>query len=175
MKAKKSLKGMTLIEVIIAMAVFAMLGVILINVGTSVDKTTRATNDLKKKLVVETPYAASYSKTYYVKDENNQYVIDESTGDPITGNIDNTNIDITVKVDKNDIQVVKWKDETDHSQGTETTLVSQPEVTLEGSLYDSSRTFYGDKVDEADFSEQQAAVANGNLNLRYIQDIKEKP
>ena len=174
MKAKKNLKGMTLIEVIIAMAVFAMLGVVLINIGTSVDKTTRATNDFKKKLVAETPYAAGYLKSYYVKNANNEYVIDGGTGLPTSKDIDKSNIDITVHVDMNNITVVKWVDESDHSKGTNSTTVSQPEVTLEGDLYDTSRTFYGDKVDDADFAAKQDASANGNLNLRYIQDIKQK-
>ena len=39
---KKSLKGMTLAEVIISMAVFAMLGVILIKLGMVVDTTTKS-------------------------------------------------------------------------------------------------------------------------------------
>ena len=61
---KKSLKGMTLAEVIISMAVFAMLGVILIKLGMVVDTTTKSSNRLNKRVAVQAPYAASHNTVY---------------------------------------------------------------------------------------------------------------
>jgi prepilin-type N-terminal cleavage/methylation domain-containing protein len=58
-KGKKTLKGMTLIEIIITIAILAMLCVILAMVGANIDATARATNNLKDKVVKESPYAAN--------------------------------------------------------------------------------------------------------------------
>ena len=67
-KGKKKLKGMTLIEMIITIAVLAMLCVILAMVGANIDVTTRATNNLKDKIVKESPYAANRGKSFYDRD-----------------------------------------------------------------------------------------------------------
>lgn len=67
-KGKKKLKGMTLIEMIITIAVLAMLCVILAMVGANIDATTRATNNLKDKIVKESPYAANRGKSFYDQD-----------------------------------------------------------------------------------------------------------
>ena len=58
-KSKKSLKGMTLIEMIISIAIFAVMGGLLILVGTHIDATNRATNVLKSKISAESPVAAN--------------------------------------------------------------------------------------------------------------------
>lgn len=44
---KKKLKGMSLVEIIISLAVMAIMGILLITLGTTIDSTTRATNKLK--------------------------------------------------------------------------------------------------------------------------------
>ncbi len=59
-KGKKKLKGMTLVEMIISIAIFGIMGGLLILVGTHVDATTRAGNTLKNKVQVESPYAANH-------------------------------------------------------------------------------------------------------------------
>lgn len=58
-KGNKTVKGMTLIEMIISIAVLAMLCVILAMVGQNIDATARATNNLKEKVAKESPYAAN--------------------------------------------------------------------------------------------------------------------
>ncbi len=58
-KGKKTLKGMTLIEMIISIAVLAMLCVILAMVGQNIESTARATNNLRDKVAKESPYAAN--------------------------------------------------------------------------------------------------------------------
>ena len=63
-KGKKNLKGMTLIEMIISIAVFAALCGILVMVGTHIDAQTRATNNLKDKILKESPYAANRVDMY---------------------------------------------------------------------------------------------------------------
>lgn len=87
-KKRKKLKGMTLVEVIISMAIFSMLGVILLGIGRVVDNTTRASSKLSKKMTIQAPYAASKSiikkdtdgdtvmdKFYYEDDAHNEYVV----------------------------------------------------------------------------------------------------
>ena len=69
-KGKKTLKGMTLIEMIITIAILAMLCVILAMVGQNIDATTRATNNLKDKVAKESPYAANRVTGYVDKDGN---------------------------------------------------------------------------------------------------------
>ena len=63
-KNKKSLKGMTLIEVLVSLAVFAMLSAILLGYGAYVDSTSKATRTMKNKVVEEAHYAASRRKEY---------------------------------------------------------------------------------------------------------------
>ena len=72
-KMKKTYKGMTLIEMIITIAILAMLCVILAMVGSNIDATTRATNNLKDKVVKESPYAANQVVTFVNQDGDNVY------------------------------------------------------------------------------------------------------
>jgi len=58
-KRKKNLKGMTLIEMIISIFVLGLLTMILVMVGEHIDAQSRATNNLKDKIVKESPYAAN--------------------------------------------------------------------------------------------------------------------
>ena len=67
-KSKKSLKGMTLVEMIISIAIFAIMGGLLVLVGTHIDSTNRATNVLKSKISTESPYAANKKTGYRNKD-----------------------------------------------------------------------------------------------------------
>jgi len=58
-KNKRNLKGMTLYEMIISIAIFAIMCLILIGIGVHIDRTSKATNNLKSKLVAETHFAAN--------------------------------------------------------------------------------------------------------------------
>ena len=58
-KKSLNLKGMTLYEMIISIAIFAIMAGVLIGVGAHIDNTTRATNNLKSKIAAESPYAAN--------------------------------------------------------------------------------------------------------------------
>ena len=50
MRKRKKYKGMTLIEILIALAIFAMLGSLLVLAGIQIDNTMKASNKLKKKM-----------------------------------------------------------------------------------------------------------------------------
>lgn len=95
---KKSFKGMTLAEVIISMAVFAMLGVILIKLGMVVDQTTKSSNRLNKRVSIQAPYAASRETVYEKLDSNGKPVINKESGKAETAELtpDMTQIDISI-------------------------------------------------------------------------------
>lgn len=80
MKNRKKLKGMTLVEVIIAMAVFAMLGVVLLGAGKVIDNTTKASSRLNKKMSAQAPYAAAKNVVDYneAEDINGDGVVDNA-------------------------------------------------------------------------------------------------
>jgi len=61
-KSKKKLRGMTLVEIIIALAVFAMLGAILVLAAMSVEKHSRAARHLNDKVAVQGPIAEAQNK-----------------------------------------------------------------------------------------------------------------
>lgn len=84
MRKNKNFKGMTLVEIIIALAVFAVLGVILITAGTTVDNLTRATTNLKGKLVEQSPYAANQRTVYGTNDDGTDKVL---TGEQLASKI----------------------------------------------------------------------------------------
>ena len=71
-KSKKKLKGMTLIEMIISIFIFALMGGVLVLVGTSIDKQTKASNRLRDKIVEESPYAANHLDEV-TKPDGNKY------------------------------------------------------------------------------------------------------
>lgn len=62
-KNNKKFKGMTLIEIIISLAVFAMIGVILITVAVTIQKQAKGAQGLNKKVAVQGPIAEAQNKT----------------------------------------------------------------------------------------------------------------
>ncbi len=76
-KISRTKKGMTLVEVIVALAIFATLGLILARIGSIVDTTTRSSNKLNRKVNVQSPYAAA-RQTEYIDPENP--VVQDSNG-----------------------------------------------------------------------------------------------
>lgn len=87
MKKKKKLKGMTLVEIIISMAVFAMLGVILLRVGCLIDSTTKASSRLNKRVNEQSPYAAAQVTHYIEYDEDGNAVVNELDSKPVEINV----------------------------------------------------------------------------------------
>lgn len=57
MKKKKKLKGMTLIEIIVAIAVFAMISLILVMLGSAVSSQRRSAIHVNRKVAVQGPIA----------------------------------------------------------------------------------------------------------------------
>lgn len=166
---KKSLKGMTLAEVIISMAVFAMLGVILIKLGMVVDTTTKSSNRLNKRVAVQAPYAASRETQYDVLDANGKPVLD-SDDKPVTAELDPdiTHIDIYIDNDGTD----------NKGDGTpDVVKVKKKDGTLMD--YNSLTTIHGKHYSTADIVENNSEVykasevSNAKHHLQFI-DVVER-
>lgn len=71
MKKKKKLKGMTLIEIIISIAVFAMISLILVMLGSSVNAQRRSAKKVNDKVAFQGPIAEAQN------DENSLLMNDE--------------------------------------------------------------------------------------------------
>ena len=104
-KSKKNLKGMTLYEIIIALAVFALMARILVGVGASIDRTTRSTNNLKSKIVAEKPYAANKVLT----DPSGNSV---ATAEDMTITVNCNGANVVMEADKYNTETAFTKDET---------------------------------------------------------------
>lgn len=70
MKKKKKLKGMTLIEIIVAIAVFAMISLILVMLGTAVNAQRRSANKVNRKVAVQGPIAEA-------QNDGNAFLVDD--------------------------------------------------------------------------------------------------
>lgn len=193
MKKKRTLKGMTLMECIISIAVLAALSLILIRLGVHVDNTTKATTNLKTKVSEQAPFAAS-GKTSYgfqtVPDGHGGWEVatDPADGTPVVAEFENATIAISVEMaEYNDDGTLnnalqgsyyKLKDPNDPSKGFEDTAtrygqnvsgVLDTHTDLTGDKYDTI-TMYTEKMSA---EELQAYLddPNGNLNLEFIKDI----
>ncbi|MBO4877057.1 MAG: prepilin-type N-terminal cleavage/methylation domain-containing protein [Ruminococcus sp.] len=104
-KTNKKLKGMTLIEMIISLAIFAVMSLVLLVIGQVVDKQMRATTNLKEKVVQQSPLAANrITKCDQIQLDANGQPVTDASGLPIvlpTSELPTTPIVITIKVDGN--------------------------------------------------------------------------
>ena len=110
MKSRKKLKGMTLIEIIISIAVFAVLGVILLGIGQVVDSTTKASSRLNKKMTVEAPYAAAKNVRSMDTDSDgvdDYYYYTDEAGNNVPVTPDNMNINVSFKDSTGNVVEVK--------------------------------------------------------------------
>lgn len=90
-KLKSKLSGMTLVEMIVALAVFAMLALILVLMGSAVEKDTRAANNLNSRIAVNGPIAeAQNTKDSFLADNN--FVIQVANGKDVSTNANGENV-----------------------------------------------------------------------------------
>ncbi len=61
-KAKKTCKGMTLIEVIVAMAVFSLMALVMVKICTTTLEMTRNANHVNRKVTIQAPLAEIQNK-----------------------------------------------------------------------------------------------------------------
>ena len=80
---KKSLMGMTLVEVIISLAVVAVLTVLLVATATTINAYIKSANHVNKKTVVQAPIAESN----YVGSANELSTADKDIKITVNGNV----------------------------------------------------------------------------------------
>jgi prepilin-type N-terminal cleavage/methylation domain-containing protein len=157
-KNKKKVKGMTLVEMIISIAIFGIMGGLLILVGTHVDATSRAGNNLKNKVLNESPYAANHVKTYMDGEEEKD--------------IPKSKMDIEIRIP--DVEGKYYKTEDDGAGGTKEVEYNYGpgiDVTLKTYKYDTEAVITKDMTDEQ--IEDMKKKANGKLNLKFF-DVVDK-
>lgn len=71
LKRKKKLGGMTLMEIIISLAVFAVLGLLMVRAAAAIEMHVRSANGLNNKIAVQGPVAEA-------QNENGGKVLDEN-------------------------------------------------------------------------------------------------
>lgn len=82
-KIMKKLRGMTLVEIIVALAVFAMLSLVLVTMGNAAERHSRAARSLNSRVAVEGPIAeAQNGNESYLAD--NAYQIKVAKGQKTT-------------------------------------------------------------------------------------------
>lgn len=160
-KNKKTLKGMTLVEMIISIAVFGMLGLILVQVGTMIDKTNKATGRLKKKVNIQAPYAASQNIDYTDYDEDDN---------PVPAQLTPSLSNITVSLDDsggNPINVTVRCKKSHDSDEYENRVITA-EIDLAGKCYNTMEVVEdNDKIVEKD-ADDNIVGANSKNNLQFI-------
>lgn len=90
-KLKRKLSGMTLVEMIVALAVFAMLALILVTMGSAVEKNSRAAHNLNSRVAVNGPIAeAQNTNDSFLANEN--FVIQVANGKNRTTDANGNNV-----------------------------------------------------------------------------------
>ena len=155
-KSKKKLKGMTLIEMIISIFIFAIMGGLLILVGTHIDATSKAANNLKNKVVVESPYAA------------NHYSVVGTDEDGKEKKLHSEEMDISVKINASGTYWTydeKTKTYVEHPYGESGSV----QVDMKADKYSTEELITAGMT--AEQIDDMRKKANGKLNLDFF-DIK---
>jgi len=184
MKSRKKLKGMTLMEIIISMAVFAMLGVILLGIGKTVDSTTKASSRFNKKMTVQAPYAAAKDVTDnnitidvngdgLVDDADKCYYQDESGNNiPVTPGKMNIEVYFGNKSNPTQVKVQKYQMEADGKtpkKDAEGNLIKDGVPVNEPAYADMEANRYSTKgLIENNKLIYDADSPNENLNFQFI-------
>ncbi len=95
MKKKKKLKGMTLVEIVVSIAVFAAISLILVMVGSAVNAHQRSANRVNRKVAVQGPVAEAQNdvNAILVNDKYEIYVAKKdspTSGVTVTGKLYST-------------------------------------------------------------------------------------
>lgn len=167
---RKTLKGMTLAEVIIAIAVFAMLGTVLVTTGSVVDKTTRASQRLNKKVNVQAPYAASKNADYIgpkyddegnvVLDEHGEIVMEAKT---LTDSAMTFDVYFGSSSSNPDKVTVKYQ----NTDGSTRNVEEEAKVSVGAKKYDTRAIVYDPATGFIDSEVYTEDGPNDGLNLKY--------
>jgi hypothetical protein len=145
---------MTLVEMIIAIAIFGIMGGLLILVGTHVDATTRAGNTLKNKVNEESYYAANHV-TYFSKNDGSK------------GDFPSEEMDITISLDATGSYYVQKENAvTKKMESVKVDYGPKIEVDLKADKYNTEGVVTDGMTDEQ--IKKMRERANGGLNLEFF-------
>lgn len=140
-KTKKRLSGLTLIEIIIALAVFAMLCLILVMLGNAVESHSRAATRLNNKVIVEGPIAEAQKN-------DSAFLLD----------------------DQIEIKVAKAQKTTDSNGDVITVMPTSGYVTIKGALYNTDPELGTNATDiNGNVIPDPSADSGSPYDLKYIE------
>lgn len=95
---KKTVKGMTLVEIIISMFVFAVTALIMVQAGTVINSLTRHSNHVNKKVTIESPLVENGDNIVRVDSTDNTKMISGNSNlVEVTSDAQDLKISMTVK------------------------------------------------------------------------------
>lgn len=167
-KTNKKLKGMTLIEMIISLAIFAVMSLVLLTIGQVVDKQMRATTNLKEKVVQQSPLAANRVTTCdQVQLDANGEPATDGSGNMIllpTSELPTTPITFTVGLTGSFPGFEVWNDPNDKSKGTHSEPgYTDPTRPIQCNKYDTKQA-----VHDLDVSNGKP---NDGLSLEFVEIV----
>lgn len=126
MKLKKRIKGMTLIEIIISIAVLAIMGTIMARIATASCSMMKESNHLNRKTEAQSPLSGSADVSAGVVMETNISVsisgpFDASSVRPITAVKYSANVDPTAPTDSMNANLYYYDVQIETETETETT------------------------------------------------------
>lgn len=84
MKKKKKLRGMSLIEIIVSIAVFAMISLILVTLGSAVNAQRRSAKRVNDKVAIQGPIAEAQKEDNALLMDDEYEIVVEKKGDANT-------------------------------------------------------------------------------------------
>ena len=165
-KTGKKLKGMTLIEMIISLAIFAIMSLVLLTIGQVVDKQMRATTNLKEKVVQQSPLAANrVTVADQIQLNADGEPATDSHGDLIalpTAELPSSPITITIGITANGSYELP-NDPNDYSKGSHQENYNNPTQAINCVKYDTKQA-----VHDLDVSDGKP---NDGLSLEFIEIV----
>jgi len=175
-KISSTKKGMTLVEIIVALAIFATLGMILVKIGTIVDTTTRSSTKLNKRVNVQSPYAAS-RQTEYIDPENP--ITTDTNGNDVDNFVSFSSTEDRVTVGIYDSSSTPKKEQIKYKRADGSYETKDEEAVCIGAcnVYDTKDIIYksNDVTDpDDDYVDSRFYDVNGaneNLNLKFAEVV----
>ncbi len=165
-KNGKKLKGMTLIEMIISLAIFAIMSLVLLTIGQVVDKQMRATTNLKEKVVQQSPIAANrVTVVDQIQLDANGQPATDAHGDVIvlpTSELPSAPITFSIGIDKSGSYELP-NDPLDYSKGSHQEHYNNPTQSIDCVKYDTKQA-----VHDLDISNGKP---NDGLSLEFVEIV----
>lgn len=157
-KISKNVKGMSLIEIIISMVVFAVTALILVQVGGTINSLVKRSNHINKKTTIEAPYIENADACLNVT--RNAYYANKTA---MTGR-DYTKDSETIDIVNNSLEAYSDPGSSDKASPIRVSLEYKgTKVTLNAACFSARPSV----ADPADSSKERSDLETGS-NLKYM-------